>query len=93
MTRVITLLALSVALPMVANGQSGTVRYDQATRFEFKLPPEIARNPQFMANMPKNSVQPMQLRFTPTGTTPGYMHVLHDYIAAQKTAENFLGFQ
>jgi hypothetical protein len=41
------------------------VRYDQATRFDFQLPPEIARNPQFMANMPKSSVQPMQLSFTP----------------------------
>ncbi len=65
MTRFGPLLALIVGLPMVASGQSGTVRYDQVTRFDFQLPPEMARNPQFMANMPKNSVQPMELRFTP----------------------------
>lgn len=80
MIRVSTLLALTALLPVAASSQSGMVRYDQATRFDFQLPPEMARNPQFMANMPKNMVQPMQLRFTPEAalfgrapapTTPG----------------------
>jgi hypothetical protein len=68
MARVATLLTLIVGLPMAANSQSGVVRYDQATRLDIQLPPEMARNPQIMAsigNMPKNTVQPMQLRFTP----------------------------
>ena len=68
MTRVRTLFALMVALPLAANGQSGIVRYDQSTRIDIKLPPELARNPEIMANMgnmPKASTRPMQLRFTP----------------------------
>ena len=65
MARVRALLALMASLPMVVSGQSGTVRYDQSTRLDFKFPPEMARNPQFMANMPKASTRPMQLRFTP----------------------------
>ncbi|MEI2721574.1 MAG: GLPGLI family protein [Gemmatimonadales bacterium] len=68
MTRVRTLFALMVALPLAANGQSGVVRYDQSNRIDIKLPPELARNPEVMANMgnmPKASTRPMQLRFTP----------------------------
>ncbi len=59
------LLALVAGLPVAASSQSGTVRYDQSTRIDLNLPPEIARNPQFMSNIPKASVKPMQLRFTP----------------------------
>ncbi len=68
MTRVRTLFALMVALPLAASGQSGVVRYDQSNRIDIKLPPELARNPEVMAsmgNMPKSSTRPMQLRFTP----------------------------
>lgn len=71
MIRVTTLLALTAVLPLAASSQSGLVRYDQATRFDFQLPPEMARNPQFMANMPKASVKPMQLRFTPQAAVFG----------------------
>jgi len=74
MIRFTALCALLVGLPVAASGQSGTVRYDQATKFDIKLPPEMARNPQVMANMPKAMVKPMQLRFTPEaavfGTAP-----------------------
>lgn len=68
MIRLTALCTLLVALPVVASGQSGTVRYDQSNRLNIKLPPELARNPEVMANMgkmPKASVRPMQLRFTP----------------------------
>lgn len=71
MIRVSALCALLVGLPLVASGQSGVVRYDQATRFDFTLPPEMARNPQIMANMPKAAVRPMQLRFTPEAAVFG----------------------
>ena len=68
MIRARTLLALLVGLPLAVSGQSGAVRYDQSTRIDIKLPPELARNPEVMANMgniPKSSTRPMQLRFTP----------------------------
>ncbi|MBL0178998.1 MAG: GLPGLI family protein [Gemmatimonadetes bacterium] len=68
MIRARTLLALLVGLPLAASGQSGAVRYDQSNRIDIKLPPELARNPEIMANMgrmPKASTRPMQLRFTP----------------------------
>lgn len=71
MIRVSALCALLIGLPVVASGQSGTVRYDQATKFDLKLPPEMARNPQVMANMPKAMVRPMQLRFTPEAAVFG----------------------
>lgn len=71
MIRVTALCALLVGLPLLASGQSGTVRYDQATKFDIKLPPEMARNPQVMANMPKAMVRPMQLRFTPEAAVFG----------------------
>jgi GLPGLI family protein len=47
----------------MAASQSGTVRYDQATRLDFQPPPGMARNPEFMANLPKNTIKPMQLQF------------------------------
>ncbi len=68
MIRAITLCALLIGLPVVASGQSGVIRYDQSTRLDIKLPPELARNPEVMANMgniPKAITRPMQLRFTP----------------------------
>lgn len=64
MIRFTALCALMIGLPVAASGQSGTVRYDQATKFDIKLPPEMARNPQIMANMPKAMVRPMQLRYS-----------------------------
>jgi hypothetical protein len=64
MIRITALSALLIGLPVLASGQSGTVRYDQATKFDIKLPPEMARNPQIMANMPKAAVRPMQLRYS-----------------------------
>jgi hypothetical protein len=54
---------MMVGLPGVAISQSGTVRYDQATRLDFQPPPGMARNPEFMANLPKNTIKPMQLQF------------------------------
>ncbi len=63
MIRAAALWAVMVGLPGVAIGQSGTVRYDQATRLDFNLPAGMARNPEFLANLPKNTVKPMQLQF------------------------------
>jgi hypothetical protein len=63
MIRRTVLCAMLVGLPAVTTAQSGTVRYDQATRFDFEPPPGMARNPAFMANLPKASVRPMQLTF------------------------------
>lgn len=68
MTRTVALLALMTGLPMLAASQSGTVRYDQATRFDFRPPPGMPQNPQFLANLPKASVKPMQLQFTEQAT-------------------------
>jgi hypothetical protein len=80
MNRFGALLALVAVLPLAVSGQSGTVRYDQSTRIDLKLPPEIARNPQFMANMPKASVQPMQLRFTPQAALFGQAPAATDQV-------------
>jgi hypothetical protein len=63
MMRAAALWALMIAIPGVALGQSGTVRYDQANRLDFTPPPGMARNPEFMANLPKNTIKPMQLQF------------------------------
>jgi hypothetical protein len=63
MIRSTVLCALLVGLPAVSTAQSGTVRYDQSTRFDFELPPGMAQNPAFLANMPKAAVRPMQLVF------------------------------
>jgi hypothetical protein len=62
MIRASTLCALLIGLPVVASGQSGTVRYDQATRIDFQAPPNMPR--EMVANIPKASVRPMQLRFS-----------------------------
>jgi hypothetical protein len=63
MIRVTALCALLTSLPALASGQSGTVRYDQATRFDFQLPAGMPRNAAFLSNLPKGSVKPMQLQF------------------------------
>ena len=63
MIRTAALFTLMVGLPGVAFSQSGTVRYDQATRLDFNLPPNMPRNSDFLANLPKNTVRPMQLQF------------------------------
>jgi hypothetical protein len=63
MIRATALCALLAGLPLAASGQSGTVRYDQATRIDFQAPPNMPR--EFVANIPKASVRPMQLRYTP----------------------------
>jgi hypothetical protein len=68
MIRSTLLCAVLVGLPAVSTAQSGTVRYDQATRFDFELPPGMAQNPAFLANMPKASVRPMQLTFDADAT-------------------------
>ncbi len=68
MLRSTALCALLIGAPVVATAQSGTVRYDQATRFDIELPLELARNPAFLANMPKAAVKPMQLTFTGEAT-------------------------
>ncbi len=74
MIRARTLFALLAGLPVAVSGQSGVVRYDQSTRLDIKLPPELTRNPEFMANMgniPKSTTRPMQLRFTPQAALYG----------------------
>jgi hypothetical protein len=74
MIRARTLFALLAGLPVTVSGQSGVVRYDQSTRLDIKLPPELTRNPEFMANMgniPKSTTRPMQLRFTPQAALYG----------------------
>jgi len=63
MMRAAALWALLIGFPGVALSQSGTVKYDQATRLDFQPPPGMARNPAFMANLPKNTIKPMQLQF------------------------------
>jgi hypothetical protein len=68
MIRSTVLCAVLVGLPAVSTAQTGSVRYDQATRFDFELPPGMAQNPQFLANMPKAAVRQMQLVFD-TGAT------------------------
>ncbi len=58
------MLALLVGLPLVATAQSGTVRYDQSNRLDFRLPPGMP----MPARMPKARVKPMQLTFSPEAT-------------------------
>lgn len=62
MIRAAALFTLMAVLPGVALSQSGTVKYDQATRLDIRLPPGVP--PEVMANIPKNTVKPMQLLFT-----------------------------
>lgn len=62
MIRAAALFTLMAVLPGVALSQSGTVKYDQATRLDIRLPPGVPA--EVMANIPRNSVKPMQLRFT-----------------------------
>lgn len=68
MIRSIALCAMLVGPLAAATAQSGTVRYDRATRFDIELPPEMARNPAVLANMPKAAVKPMQLTFSAEAT-------------------------
>lgn len=68
MIRSTVLCAVLAGLPAVTTAQSGSVRYDQATRFNFQLPPGMAQNPAFLANMPKAAVRPMQLVFDASAT-------------------------
>jgi hypothetical protein len=62
MIRAAALFTLLAVLPGVALSQSGTVKYDQATRLDIRLPPGVPQ--EVMANIPRNSVKPMQLLFT-----------------------------
>lgn len=55
---------LLVGLVGTASGQSGVVRYTQANRIDITLPPNMPRNPEFMANMPRASTRPMELKYT-----------------------------
>lgn len=57
--------ALLLALPALGTAQSGTVRYDQSTRIDIKLPPGMADR------MPKAFTKPMLLTFTPTAALFG----------------------
>lgn len=67
MNRLTPLIALLVGLPVLATAQSGTVQYDQATRLDINLP----ANSPFASRIPKNTVKPMQLTFTPKATLFG----------------------
>ncbi|MEO8478354.1 MAG: GLPGLI family protein [Gemmatimonadota bacterium] len=67
MNRLTPVLALLVGLPVLVTAQSGTVLYDQATRLDFNLP----ANSPFASRIPKNTVQPMQLTFSPEATLFG----------------------
>lgn len=62
--RLTPILALLVGVPLAATAQSGVVRYDQATRLEFRLPPGMPTPPR----MPRARVKPMQLTFSPAAT-------------------------
>lgn len=62
--RLTLLSALVAGLPTLATAQSGTVRYDQSTRLDFKLPP----NSPFADRLPKSAVKAMQLTFSPKAT-------------------------
>lgn len=64
MPRVTPILALLVGAPLLASAQSGTVRYDQATRIDFRLPPGMPAP----SRMPRSRVQPMQLTYSPAAT-------------------------
>ncbi len=63
MVRPLLISALLVGLPGLANAQSGTVRYDETTLLDFKLPP----NSPMIGRLPKTTVKPMQLTFSPEG--------------------------
>jgi hypothetical protein len=54
-------LALTAGVSLPATAQSGTVRYDQSTRLDFKLPP----NSPMAGRLPKAITKAMQLTFTP----------------------------
>lgn len=63
MKRIVAAGTLLVGLAGVANGQSGLVRYTQANRIDINLPPNVPRNPEFMANIPKSSTRVMELKY------------------------------
>lgn len=67
MNRLTPVVALLLGLPVLAPAQSGTVQYDQATRLDLNLP----ANSPFASRMPRNTVKPMQLTFTPQATLFG----------------------
>lgn len=58
----LVLAVLLAGVPFPATAQSGTVRYDQSTRLDFKLPP----NSPMAGRLPKAITKAMQLTFTPT---------------------------
>ena len=60
-SRLLPVLALLAGLPLTATAQSGTVRYDQSTRLDIKLPPGMP----MPDRLPKAMTTPMQLTFTP----------------------------
>jgi hypothetical protein len=59
-SRLIPLAALLVGLPGLAVAQSGTVRYNETTALDFKVPP----NSPMAGRFPKSMTKPMQLTFT-----------------------------
>ncbi|MEO5800833.1 MAG: GLPGLI family protein [Gemmatimonadales bacterium] len=59
--RLVQLTALLVGLPALAIAQSGTVRYNETTALDFKIPP----NSPMAGRFPKSMTKPMQLTFTP----------------------------
>ncbi len=64
MSRLMPVLALLAGLPLTATAQSGTVRYDQSTRLDFKLP----ANSPMAGRLPKAITMAMQLTFSPEAT-------------------------
>jgi len=62
MIRIAALFTLMAGIPGVAISQSGTVKYDQATRLDIQLPPGVPQ--EVRANIPKNTMATMQLQFT-----------------------------
>jgi hypothetical protein len=62
MLRPVMMFSLAAAVAAPLSGQSGVVRYDQATRIDFTPPPGV----QIPAGrIPRSSVRPMLLTFTP----------------------------
>ena len=66
MLRPALLLTLAAAMTGPLAGQSGMIRYDQSTRIDFTPPPGMQIPP---GRIPRSSVRPMLLNFTPEMTS------------------------
>lgn len=67
MFRPLLLSTLLVGLPGLVTAQSGTVRYNETTALDFKIP----ANSPMAGRFPKSMTKPMQLTFTPAAALFG----------------------